>query len=106
MLLALLKSLILPDKSPDFHRDPNPSEAMKAAGSLEQLMARIAQLLTAFPGNAILVAIAKVADRVRKLNLLSTSLGKVMTGLEVILKHAQHWEQHASERVQLGRPPP
>ena len=27
-----------------------------------------------------------------------------MTGLEVVLKHAQDWEQHASVRVRLGEP--
>ena len=95
---------LLPGKAIDFHRDPNPREATKAAVPLERLMARIAQLLSAFPGNAILTAVAKVADRVRKFDVLSTSLGKVMTGLEVILKHAQDWEQHASDRVRLGEP--
>ena len=101
-------SVVSPTKSPiaevqfDFHRDSNPVEVMKAAVPLAKLMARITQLLTAFPGNDVLIAIGRVADRVRKFDILTVSVGKVMTGLEVILRHAQDWEQHASDRVGLG----
>lgn len=92
------------DSEIDFHRDPNPHESMKAAGPLRRLMAKITQLLVIFPDNTILVEIAKVCDRVCKLDLHRTSLGRVLTGLELILKHAQDWEQHATIRVRLGDP--
>ena len=42
----------------DFHRDPNPVEVLKAYKPLKGLLHRISQLLRAFPGNAILIAIA------------------------------------------------
>ena len=88
----------------DFHNDPNPLEANNAAEPLEHLMTRTAQLLTAFPGHPILLALGTLCEKVRKFDLLTTPVGRVMAGLEVILKQAQEWEQHASERVKLGKP--
>lgn len=87
---------------PIFHCDPNPTESIKAAIPLQRLMTRTSQLLTAFPGHAVLLSVGQVAEKVSKLEVTSTSVGKVMTGLEVILRKAQEWEQHASERVKLG----
>jgi hypothetical protein len=89
---------------PDFHRDPSPSEVSKAKLPLDRLQARVIQLLKCFPENSVLDAIAKVTDRVKKLNLLSCSVSRAMGGLEVILKNAQDWEQHASKRFQIGEP--
>ena len=86
----------------DFHNDPNPIEAANAAKPLERLMARTTQLLTAFPGHSILLALGTICEKVRKFDLLTTPVGKVMIGIEVVLKQAQEWEQHASERVKLG----
>ena len=88
----------------DFHNEACPSMALSAAEPLEKLMARITQLLTAFPGHSILIGLGKVCEKVNKLNIITTPIGKVMTGLEVILKQAQDWEQHASEKVQIGSP--
>jgi len=88
----------------DFHNEACPSMALSASGPLENLMARTTQLLTAFPGHAILIGLGKVCEKVHKLNIITTPIGKVMTGLEVILKQAQDWEQHASEKVKIGSP--
>lgn len=88
----------------NLHRHPNPSEVLKAANPLESLFARVAQLLTAFPGNEILIGLATVVEQVRKLNMRSSPLGKFMMGLEAVLKCAQDWEQHASQRVRIGDP--
>lgn len=85
-----------------FYTGPNPEEVLKATQVIEHLAARVEQLQTAFPGNEILFGIANVTSRVKKLDLHTTSVGKVMTGLELILRYAQEWEQHASERVKLG----
>ena len=87
---------------PNFHRDPNPAETTKAALPLQNLLSRTSQLLTAFPGHSVLLSVGQVAEKVKKLEVTSTSVGKIMTGLEVILRKAQEWEQHASERVKLG----
>ena len=40
----------------------------------------------------------------RQLDIQIVSIGKVMSGLEVILRKAQDWEQHASQHVSLGSP--
>ena len=37
-----------------------------------------------------------------QLDLNKVPLGKMLTGLEVILRKSQDWEQHASQRVALG----
>ena len=86
----------------DFHKDPNPSELLKADLPLRGLLQRISQLMRAFPGNAILISIGQVAERIRQMDAKTTSLGKVLIGFEIILKKAQEWEQHASQRVALG----
>lgn len=85
-----------------FHSDPNPVEVRKASAPLQSLLSRTSKLLTAFPGHEVLIALGQVAEYVRKLELTSTPVGKAMTGLEVVLRKAQEWEQHASERVKLG----
>jgi MoxR-like ATPase len=86
----------------DFYNDANPVEVSKAGPLLRDLTCRLAQLLNAFPGNAILIAVAQVSERVSQLNLENVPLGKVVTGFEIILKKAQEWEQHASQHVKLG----
>ncbi len=86
----------------DFHRDANPAEVTKATRPLDALILRISQLLSAFPGHSVLIALVRVADHVRKLPLSTTSVGKAMHGLEIILQKAQAWEQHASCHVKLG----
>ena len=88
----------------DFHNDPHPSESIKADLPLRNLLIRIGQLLRAFPGHAVLVSLGQVVERVRKLDIQAVALGKVMTGLEVILRRAQDYEQHASLHVTLGKP--
>jgi midasin (ATPase involved in ribosome maturation) len=85
-----------------FHHDPNPNEVRKAAFPISVLLSRTSKLLTAFPGNEILIALGQVAEYVKKLGLTTTSIGKVMTGLEVVIRKAQEWEQHASVKVKLG----
>lgn len=85
-----------------FHTEPNPSEVVKACSPLRLLMTRTSQLLTAFPGHSILLAIGQAAEHVSKLDLSTTSVGKAMTGLELILRKAQEWEQHASARLKFG----
>jgi midasin (ATPase involved in ribosome maturation) len=86
----------------DFHKDPNSAEVAKAGIPLENLSIRVSQLIRAFPGNSLLVSIGLVVERMRRLDLKKTSLGKMLTGLEVILRKAQDWEQHASKRVSFG----
>ncbi len=88
----------------DFHNDPFPAEAIRADLPLRNLLIRVGQLLRAFPGHAVLVALGQVVERVRQLDIKAVALGKVMSGLEVILRKSQDWEQHASQHVALGKP--
>ena len=96
-------SMRAPDSMLDFHNEPDPSESIRADLPLQNLLIRIGQLLRAFPGHAVLVALGQVVERVRQLDVQSVPLGKVMTGLEVILHKSQDWEQHASQHVSLGK---
>ena len=95
--------LVPGDFEENFHLYPDQKEALKASVPLEGLMARVGQLLSLFPGNTVLGSVLKVADRVRKLDAISTSPGKLMAGLEEILKHSEDWEQHASKHVKIGQ---
>ncbi len=90
------------NSSPDFHKDANPIEAQKAYRPLKELLHWITQLLRAFPGNAILVAVGQLVETMLQLDINKVPLGKMLTGLEMILRKAQDWEQHASHRVALG----
>ena len=86
----------------NFHRDANPVEVLKADEPLEGLLIRISQLMNAFPGNSILLSLGQIAENMRKMDVQKTSVGKMLVGLEVILRRAQDWEQHSSEKVSLG----
>jgi MoxR-like ATPase len=88
----------------DFYHDSDPEQAKRASSALESLVSRLVGLLHVFPGNSILLKVAEVADRVRKLDMNRSPLGKIMVGLELTLKHAQDWEQHSSERTMIGEP--
>jgi len=101
---SLWSPLLTNDAIRDFHSDPFPSESVKADSPLRSLLIRVGQLLGAFPGHSVLVAIGQIVEKVRQLDIHTNSLGKVMSGLEVILRKAQDWEQHASQHVQLGKP--
>jgi midasin (ATPase involved in ribosome maturation) len=102
--ISLWSPLLTNDTIRDFHSDPFPSESVKADAPLRSLLIRVGQLLGAFPGHSVLVAIGQIVEKVRQLDIHTNSLGKVMSGLEVILRKAQDWEQHASQHVQLGKP--
>lgn len=104
LALALKCSVSQSGSSDDFHNDPFPAEAIRADLPLRNLLIRVGQLLRAFPGHAVLVALGQVVERVRQLDIQAVPLGKVMSGLEVILRKSQDWEQHASQHVTLGKP--
>ena len=81
----------------------NVGEVLKAEKALGKVVMRITALLKAFPGHAVLLCIGQVAERVRGLDVREP-LAKVLSGIEVLLKKAQEWEQHASPRVKIGQP--
>ena len=81
----------------------NVGEVLKAEKALGKVVMRITALLKAFPGHAVLLCIGQVAERVRGLDVREP-LAKVLSGIEVLLKKAQEWEQHANSRVKIGQP--
>lgn len=87
----------------DFYHEPNPDEVAKAARPLNALLNRIVQLLAEFPGNTLLEVIGHITRKLIQKDLSTVSVGKMLTGLEVILRKAQEWEQHASRHVALGK---
>ena len=88
----------------DFHHDPCPWETIQAKGPLDCVHNRLLQLINAFPSNSILIAIYNTVKKLQQYDLKRTSLGKMLTGLEVVLRRAQDWEQHASIHVAIGKP--
>ena len=86
----------------DFHNDPNPAEVIESHQPLQTLRMRITHLLYVFPGNSLLCAVDQVVEKMLQLDLKEVSLGKMLTGLELVLRKAQEWEQHASRRVTIG----
>ena len=98
------RSSIFQTSTFDFHHDPCPWETIRAKEPLERIQNRIMKLLNAFPSNTILIVIYNVVKKLRRYELKRTLLGKMLTGLEVVLRRAQDWEQHASVHVCIDQP--
>ena len=104
MAILYDRSSIFQTSTFDFHHDPCPWETIRAKEPLERIQNRIMKLLNAFPSNTILIVIYNVVKKLRRYELKRTSLGKMLTGLEVVLRRAQDWEQHASVHVCIDQP--
>eukprot|EP00903_Cladosiphon_okamuranus_P014927 g13820.t2 len=94
------RNLLLVDPLVKFHLDPNVGETRLADGPLAAVLRRVAGLLEEFPGHGVLIQLARVADRVRRMPLHSP-LAAVLAGVELTLRKAQDWEQHAHRGVSL-----
>ncbi|CAM9165037.1 unnamed protein product [Ectocarpus sp. 4 AP-2014] len=97
---AVRRTLLLVDPLVNFHLDGNVAETRLADGPLASVLRRVAGLLEDFPGHGVLIQIARVADRVRRMPLHSP-LAAVLAGVELTLRKAQDWEQHAHRGVSL-----
>ncbi len=85
----------------DFYRTPSPSEAVRMSIPLTALLQSVTGLLKDyFPGNAILLAIARSIERVRGLRA-QTSVAQLLAGAQAVLTKAQAWEDVASQAVSL-----
>ncbi|CAN0302292.1 unnamed protein product, partial [Ectocarpus sp. 13 AM-2016] len=80
--------------------DGNVAETRLADAPLESVLRRVAGLLEDFPGHGVLIQLARVADRVRRMPLHSP-LAAVLAGVELTLRKARDWEQHAHRGVSL-----
>ncbi|CAM9229718.1 unnamed protein product, partial [Ectocarpus sp. 8 AP-2014] len=97
---AVRRNLLLVDPLVNFHLDGNVAETRLADGPLASVLLRVAGLLEDFPGHGVLIQLARVADRVRRMPLHSP-LAAVLAGVELTLRKAQDWEQHAHRGVSL-----
>ena len=73
------------------------------SSALESIIGRIFKLLRAFPSHSVLLSVGAVAERLRE-KAEEEEEGRILGGLEVLLKTAQQWEQQASVRVAIGKP--
>ncbi|CAN0109706.1 unnamed protein product [Ectocarpus sp. 6 AP-2014] len=97
---AVRRNLLLVDPLVNFHLDGNVAETRLADVPLASVLRRVAGLLEDFPGHGVLIQLARVADRVRRMPLHSP-LAAVLAGVELTLRKAQDWEQHAHRGVSL-----
>ncbi len=85
----------------EFYRTPSPAEAVRMSIPLTVLLQSVAGLLRDyFPGNAVLLAIARCTERVRGLSV-QTSVAQLLAGAQAVLTKAQAWEDVASQAVSL-----
>ncbi len=87
-------------RNTDFYRTPSPAEAVRLSIPLTVLLQSVTGLLGEFPGNAVLVALARCTEKVRGLNAQS-SVAQLLAGAQIVLTKAQAWEDVASQDVSL-----
>jgi len=104
MQLQYHRPPFLTNERTGFSKQPNSVECFMAYETLSDLRGRLIQLLQVFVGNTVLLTALRLVEKVCKLDIHQTPFGKVMSGCELVLRHAQDWEEHASERVKLGAP--
>lgn len=85
----------------DFYHSHAPGEVMLVATPLAHLLARIVELLEQFPGNALLIATASCADRLRRAPI-HMPVAAALAGVQVILARAQAWEEVAHKGVSMS----
>lgn len=99
-LLLLLNADSDVDRPIDFHKDANPAESSKASVLLQAIFDRASELLTQFPGNELLLQVCRVSAKISEFHL-STSIGKMLISLQLLLQKAEEWELFAAKHVSL-----
>uniref|UniRef100_T1K3A0 Midasin n=1 Tax=Tetranychus urticae TaxID=32264 RepID=T1K3A0_TETUR len=86
----------------NFYKDPKPEELRECFNILEPIKNRIlSELLPQFPGNPMLHQLLLIIERLYGLNI-NSPLAKIVTGLEVLLRSAEDWEQMAHRKIKLS----
>ncbi|XP_072559009.1 midasin isoform X3 [Paramormyrops kingsleyae] len=85
----------------DFYQHPNMSEVRQCLPVLEQVAAAVRQRLEEWPEHPALMQLMVVIERILAFGL-SSPLAKFLSGLEILLRKAQDWEDNASRTVSLG----
>jgi len=84
----------------DFHKDPNPLESAKASSILQAIFDRSSELLSLFPGNELLLQVCRVSAKISEFHV-STSIGKMLISVQLLLQKAEEWELYAAKHVSL-----
>ena len=84
----------------NFHCDAYYEEVAHARDCLQKMFTRATSLLVMFPGNEILTNLCKICSRILEFHA-TTSLGKMLISIELLLKQSQEWEQYAAKHVSV-----
>ena len=85
----------------NFYTDSNPSETIKIYNPIAQLMYRVHSLLVEFPENGVLEEIQYLAYKVMLRPLFRVPLMQLISGVDILLKKANDWEEFAARHVSL-----
>jgi MoxR-like ATPase len=85
----------------DFYHDEHPVEAQRARQPLQALTARVAALLVEWPEHPSLQIVQTITARLLSMPVASP-LPKFLTGMELLLRKAQDWQQVAAKHVSLA----
>ncbi|CAH1229365.1 MDN1 [Branchiostoma lanceolatum] len=84
----------------DIYHDPNISEVLQCRTLLTGVTVRTEELLAQWPDHPTLKQIVQLVERLLSFPVTSP-LMKFLTGLELLLKKAQEWENNASREVSM-----
>ncbi|XP_035663677.1 midasin-like [Branchiostoma floridae] len=84
----------------DIYHDPNIPEVLQCRTLLAGVTVRTEELLAQWPDHPTLKQIAQLVERLLSFPVTSP-LMKFLTGLELLLKKAQEWENNASREVSM-----
>lgn len=84
----------------DFQTGCNISESIKIREPLLELLNRVYDILVTYPENEILRQICKLAATLLNFHV-TTPLGKLLTGIHLLLRKAQDWESFASRDLSI-----
>ena len=90
------------DHLPRMHLEGNIAEAALLAPAVQPLVSRIQALLVAWPGQAVLVALARLCSQLLSLPL-DSPLMKLLVGVEVLHRKANDWNAIASRELRVEK---
>jgi len=82
------------------YRDPNVPEAQLLLAPAAAMRSSVLELLAQWPDHPVLQSIVSVIDRISSLPVTSP-LMTFITGIELLLRKGNEWEQYASKQVSI-----
>ncbi|KRT79521.1 hypothetical protein AMK59_8481, partial [Oryctes borbonicus] len=93
-------SRALNKKSPDFYRDPHINEVKPCYYILQELLAKIQQLLSEWPEHPTLQSIVVIIERIYNFDIASP-VSRFLTGFDMLLNKCHEWEENAHSGVSI-----